>query len=235
MTDQLLEAVREFFKQRGYVEAPRPRGATQAASFFEGGGVRAAVFTVGEDALRGRGEALRSILAASTFREGVDYVYVAVPKVLATVIDSSVLSEQGLGLLVVDGRVVEALPARRRAPQPGLAELERRVAELEAQLSKLAKLKVEGLSQAELSRLDLIEARLAELRAKLDSAVKRLEASIASLAERLTRLEEVRERVEAVVEAAVEEAGRAMEAEGLPSYFKDNPWLSILASRGKER
>ncbi len=115
-----------------------------------------------------------------------------------------------------------------------MAELERRVAELEAQLSKLAKFKVEDLGQAGLSWLDLIEARLAELRAKLDSAVKRLEASIASLAERLARLEGAKRSVEAEVEVAVEETGRAVEVEGLPSYFKDNPWLSILASRGRE-
>lgn len=226
MTEEHLDLLRIFFKQKGFVETASP---SKDELFFEKGELRTAVLVVSSEELRKKGEALKKLLKASSLSD-VDYVYIATSRLMATTIDTSALSQHGLGLLVVDGRVIEALPAKKRARQVGLGELVERIAMLEAKVAELAS--GAQIAMATPSGLEEVRAQLAELRARLDSSTKRLEASINSLAKRVAKLEEGQARRAVEVEVAVEEPQK-VEVEGLPSYFKDNPWIAILSSRGR--
>ncbi|PCN50399.1 hypothetical protein B6U99_04600 [Candidatus Geothermarchaeota archaeon ex4572_27] len=234
MTDRLSEAVKRYFLGRGLVEDGSPSGGANLS--FRGPMGRVAVYVIDDQALRDRGEALRRVVRAAS-SQGYDLVYVAASKLVATVLDASALAEQGIGLLVVDGEVHEASPARRRPRAEGVEGLASRVRELEGRVEALER---SPRAEAIAVRVERLEREVAELRANLEAGLRRLVSSLTSILDKIASLEGVLSelrahtaRAEATPIATPTMAAEATPSE-LPSYFKDNPWLRILSARGRE-
>jgi len=127
-------------------------------------------------------------------------VYLALPKVCATILDAAILREKGLGLMVYDARgVEEVLPARlfdHISPEPkNTLELE----QLRGRISTLEQI-VEALN-SELSKI------------------------------RLTRPVQLNTKSTQISDADTTEPQKP---DVLPSFLQDNPWVDILARRGRE-
>jgi len=127
-------------------------------------------------------------------------VYLALPKVCATILDAAILREKGLGLMVYDSRgVEEVLPARlfdHMPPEPkNTLELE----QLRGRISTLEQI-VEALN-SELSKI------------------------------RLTRPVQLNTKSTQISDADTTEPQKP---DVLPSFLQDNPWVDILARRGRE-
>ncbi len=238
MTRAIAEAVRRYFQLKGYVEEPPPPQGPSLS--FKGPSGRVAVYLIDEEALKARGEALRRLLRASS-TDGYDLAYVAVSKPIATVVDASILHEVGVGMLIVDGQVLEATPAKRRMTLNlrGLEELRRQLSALEEKVRRLEtghETLAKPVDEELAFRVNRLEGEVAELRANLEDGLRRLLSSLTSILDKIASLEsmlsEMRREHKPMVEATpLREEAPPSE---LPSFFKDNPWLRILSTRGRE-
>jgi len=193
------------------------------------------IMMLGERALSDRGYFMGVVMRASSLRKECNFLYLAVPKVVAPFVDIDVLKEHAIGLLVVeDGEVWEALTSPYRPVEemaPGgmplefptdlldrLSKLEKRISRLEQEISALRPL------LREVSSLRALGRQVRELSSRVEALSRRL-ASLPLETRRHAPPEEAR-----VAPASPQQAG----VEGLPSFFKDNPWLEILSKRGEE-
>lgn len=239
MTRPFLDALRRYFSSRGYVEVSMPlQGGLGLA--FEKGDERVAVFIIDEEAVKLRGELIKRLMKASK-GENFDLVYVAAPKLIATVLDASVFVELGVGLLVVGENVVEAAPAKKRS-QPIIGEdLRRRLMRLEERIDALEaeEARSEGVESLT-ERITRLELEVEALKDNISKSLRRLDATLSGILAKVNALEEVLVSLKRVKMPAVSvkepglEPGVTVADEGLPSFFKDNPWLKILSSKGRE-
>jgi len=225
---EIIEKVREYFLSRGFQEASidelNLKVRPDLAFTRNGDLVFVEVLEIG--ALSDRSLFMKALMNTSALRDYCNLLYIAAPKLLAVIIDSSTLSEYGVGLLTVGDKVLEAQPATYRpikSVKPQQVSIE--IPEIE-----------------ELKKIPLIEERIRELErviVELRSTISNLQGKIYSLSSRVESLEKLgiqvktkipKPEVKPEVTAPVE-----VSSEGLPSFLKDNPWVSILSKRGEER
>ena len=225
---EIIEKVREYFLSRGFQEASidelNLKVRPDLAFTRNGDLVFVEVLEIG--ALSDRSLFMKALMNTSALRDYCNLLYIAAPKLLAVIIDSSTLSEYGVGLLTVGDKVLEAQPATYRpikSVKPQQVSIE--IPEIE-----------------ELKKIPLIEERIRELErviVELRSTISNLQGKIYSLSSRVESLEKLgiqvktkipKPEVKPEVTASVE-----VSSEGLPSFLKDNPWVSILSKRGEER
>ena len=248
----LERAVEEWFSSRGFrpVEPEKlvflPERPDMAFSGDEG---TAFVIIARERAVADRGYFMEAVMRASALRPFANYLYLAVPKLLAPFVDTEVLREHGMGLLVVDEEGArEAMassfrPAGAPVAQQGASALPSEFsALLNDLLARLSALEQRvGRLEGELARVRPSLARLREV-GELREQVRALSARLDALSHRVSTLSLARpgQPVPATPAAgsrAGAQAGIAQAppgAEELPSFFKDNPWLEVLARRGRE-
>ncbi|HDI01476.1 MAG TPA: hypothetical protein ENF78_03520 [Candidatus Bathyarchaeota archaeon] len=239
-----LYLVKSWFKSRGFepievdelgLEGDRPDMA------FRGPQGLAFVLSVGEKAVGNRSYFTELVMKAVALREKCNFLYLAAPRLVATVLDTEVLRKHAIGLLVIgDERVIEALaspykPVEKTRLVSGtsvdadlinellsrLELLEQRIGALEAEITSLRPLAVE------LSSLKGLSEQVNKLSARIDMISRRLDALSARVATPAppTRLTPTPSQPQGPARP---------ELEGLPSFFKDNPWLEILARRGQD-
>jgi hypothetical protein len=201
---KLQDRIREYFLSQGYLEDPMDDGGLPS---YSNGEHRAAVKILSLEDLEDRNILLQSLLEAASKPGSHDKAYVAMPKLLASAIDGRILEDVGLGLLIYDERSVEeAIPARINPRRIQAAP--------------------PPVDPSVTREIQFLKAEISVLR----ETVEKLKREISLLREGVKpRLEEkVREaRIEANVPSP-------SQSSGLPSFFQDNPWLSVLSQRGRE-
>ena len=239
------EAIKAWFSSRGF----RPSELSEWAGpgrgpdmVFEGDGGLAFVILLSGRAMGDRGAFMDAVMRASSLRPACNFLYLAVPRLAAPFVDTEVLKEHDIGLLVVDDdEVREALPSPFRPVARGRAEQAPAGPEIDELLKRLTTLE---------NRLAALERELMGVRPLLNemSSVKGLREQVKALSSRLNALSR---RVDLLASSLAQRpAGPAVakpvpspaptpamgpgELEGLPSFFKDNPWLEILARRGQD-
>ncbi len=242
----LRKAVEEWSASRGLrplsqEELGLPDGSPDMA--FSGPKGITFVLLLGEKALGDRRYFMEVVMRASSLRDKCNFLYLAAPKLVAPFVDTEVLKKHGIGLLVVgDEGVVEALASpyrpisagrQEKAPQVSLEALNEVLSRLSALEERLSALEREVLSVrpalSELSALRGLGEQVRALSARLDALTRRVDALSASLA-RPTALT----APTAPSPPTTPPSAGQPELEGLPSFFKDNPWLEILARRGQD-
>ena len=235
----LREALEKWFSSRGFRLLSRdelPELGEEPDMAFEGPGGLAFVVLLDGRALGDRGSFMDAVMRASALRGECEFLYVAVPKAAAPFVDTEVLKKRSTGLLVVgEEGVLEALPSPRRPVRRGgpstggdvlAEELLNRIAALENRLSAL-----ESELMAVRPLLNEVGS-VRELRENLRSLSSRLEA-LSRRVDMLSSSMLVRPQAPSAP-ARPQVAPSPPEPEGLPSFFKDNPWLDILARRGRD-
>jgi len=248
----LERAVEEWFLSRGFgpIEPEKllslPERPDMAFSGDEG---TAFVIITRERAVADRRCFMEAVMRASALRPFANYLYLAVPKLLAPFMDTEVLREHGIGLLVVDEEGArEAMASSFRpvgtpvAQQGALALPSELSALLNDLLTRLSALEQRvGRLEEELARVRPSLARLREV-GELREQVRTLSARLDALSHRVSALSLARPSQPMLAAPAANspvgaQAGAAQApsgAEELPSFFKDNPWLEVLARRGRE-
>ena len=155
---------------------------------------------------------IKTIMEISTLINYCDKLYLVIPKFLATIIDSDILKEKGIGLITYNGKITEVLPAVSRKVREILVKKEN-IETMFQEISDLKRLVVELIEEIrELKeRITTVERKISELRVVTVTEVG---------------VKEVKETVTYSETQTMPE---------LPSFFQDNPWLEILSKRGKER
>jgi len=209
MSLPLEERFRRYFVAKGLTPSEGGdlgRGFPVLAFRDEGRLVLVAIMPGGS--LGSRTSILSAAMGALELKRSAHAVYVALPKLYASMIDGEIFEERGLGLITFDERRLdEVVPARASEPEAARAPAGR----------------PEGIEELE------------GLRAK----VSELEALVRALDRELKALREVPVAPQAAQDLAAQPlsnrpAPPAPPTGELPSYFRDNPWLEILAKRGRE-
>ena len=205
-----LERVREYFFRQGLSEIEpselRHLEFKPSLAFTDGKNrIFVNVFPVGS--LTSRNALIKFMMETAALREQCNKIYVVIPKLMATVIDSELLRDMGIGLIVYSGREIkEVVKARELKPK---VPVDIDVLEEIKQIS--GKLKM------------------------LEDMISRLEFQVEKIAEEVSKIKVVRVAAAAEEKVVAEDAeAPKVEAEGLPSYMRDNPWLEILRQRGSE-
>ncbi len=202
MIEQLIrEKIKNFFKEYSCIEE------SENHLIFKVGDSILSIEVLSGKEILDRNAILNSALKALAKFEYSNKVYLALPKVYASIIDGEILQNHGLGLLTYDEKEVkEVVPAKfikKQSPLPLKENYEKKIEELKIELKKLK-----------------------ENYMLLKSTVNTLKNEVEKLKGGLIKEEKIHEvKPKPKLETPTE---------GLPSFFKDNPWLEVLAKRGKE-
>ncbi|MBS7656122.1 hypothetical protein KEJ50_06465 [Candidatus Bathyarchaeota archaeon] len=153
---------------------------------------------------------LNSALKAIEKFEYSNKVYLALPKVYASIIDGEILQNHGLGLLTYDEKEVkEVIPAKFIEKQLNIKEdHSKKIEELQVELKKIKEnyMLLKGIVDSLKNEVTKLKTGL--LKTPLIKEEKPIEV-----------------KAQPKIEASTNQ---------LPSFFKDNPWLEVLAKRGRE-
>lgn len=215
MSAPLEERIKRYFMAKGFTPSDEESGdkGFRILSFRDGEQlVRVAIMPF--NPIGSRTSILSATMNAMELKRSAHMVYLALPKLYASMIDGEIFEEKGLGLITFDERRLdEAIPAKESEPE----------------LTKIPAARP--------------EADWEELRG-LRTKVLELEALVRSLDRELRALREAPRVSQPAQDLALEEPlpsrpappapPSPLQSGELPSYFKDNPWLEILAKRGRE-
>jgi len=174
---------------------------------FTGNNKVSAVRVLVEDELSSRNSVLEAVLSTASLINRVNHVYLALPKFVSATIESDIIEEHGIGLIVFGETTVEEVVVPRyfqtASEHPPMA-----VANEESH-------------QALLEEMATLRSRLKYLEEVMES----LRTEVASL--RSSRLTAPQVR-------ASPSLSMAPVFEGAPSFIKDNPWVDVLSRRGRD-
>ena len=119
MTEDLIDKLVFHFTSKGFMECSvdsiDPSSRPEIA--FKKGESRVFIYIIDIDSLSGKGAIMKKIARAIT-NEHSNLTYLAIPSEIESSIDSGVLNDYGVGLLVVDDEVREVIPAKNRVVKP---------------------------------------------------------------------------------------------------------------------
>jgi hypothetical protein len=200
----IREEIKSFFK-----EYPCIKEEESNLTFKNGSLIFSIEILSGEEILD-KNAILNSALKAIKKFEYSNKVYLALPKVYASIIDGEILQSHGLGLLTYDEKEVkEVIPAKL--------------------IEKHSIIKEEYAKKIEELRVEL--KKLKENYITLKGVVDSLKIEVTKLKTGLIKPPLIKE--EKAIEVKAQPKIEASTSQ-LPSFFKDNPWLEVLAKRGKE-
>jgi len=232
-------ALEKWFSSHGFRQLEpeeRPELEEEPDMIFEGQDGLAFVILLDGKAIGDRRAFADAVMKASALRGECHFLYLAIPRAIAPFVDAELLKKRSMGLLIVDEEgVFEALASPRKPPRRrgstgnsgGVPEeLLNRIALLE-------------------NRISVLESELMAIRPFLDelSSIRELREDLKALS---SRLEALSRRIDTLSTSMLVRAPSIgppakptatlsqPEPEGLPSFFKDNPWLEILARRGRD-
>ncbi|MFH0848118.1 MAG: hypothetical protein V1857_01280 [archaeon] len=200
--EEIREKLVGFFKQRGY--RVRNQGNANSAdrasdlSFVKGQTVLVVKIAANSN-LQTRNAILEVTLAAMDLTSRANLVYLAFPKLQASLLDASMLQDRGLGMLIYDSRSIEEAVAPRQFDSP---------------------------SDKKQSSADIDWLR---------SRVEALEKTVENLSHELsaTRARPI-EPSQPRQPTPLQSTQDGKPGTALPSFLKGNPWVDILARRGRE-
>ncbi|MCS7384863.1 MAG: hypothetical protein NDF53_03940, partial [archaeon GB-1867-097] len=194
------------------------------------------------EVVKDRSRFLKKLMGTVAMSDICEEVYVAIPKILATSIDTAAFKEHGIGMLIIDKTVRKVLEAERRkiaakedlnrkfeTIETRLNHLEKAVANLETELIRLENLKHIQVNPPEDARINLLESEVQDLRRNMERIVEKL----AEIERKLLGTKKIKEEVK-IGRLPITEGKMKIPSGELPSYLQENPWLEILSSkRGK--
>ncbi len=206
------ERIRQYFAARGFTPSDGGSGdlGFPILSFRDGERL-VQVVVMPFSPVGNRTSILSAAMGALELKRSAHMVYLALPKLYASMIDGEIFEERGLGLITFDERRLdevirakESEPAKAQAARPGVDEEELR-----------------GL------RAKILE---------LEALVKSLDRELRSLRRAPIAIQPAQDvSMEPLPSRPAPPASPSpLQGGELPSYFKDNPWLEILAKRGRE-
>lgn len=206
MIEQLIrEKVKNFFLARGLTLIEEEESCVT----FKEGHLTLSVEILSGKKILDKNAILGAALRAMSKFENSNKVYLALPKVYASIIDGEIFHFHGIGLLTYNEREIEEV--------------------VPAKLVKRRLTVEQGIQNEEVEKLRNEIRKLKENYLTLKEAVELLRIEVAKLKEGLTKVP-LRER-----SVEVKVPPQKIKVSGnLPSFFKDNPWLEVLARRGRE-
>lgn len=168
------------------------------------------VMILDNEAFLRRGKIIESIMNLASLRHSVNQLYLAAPRLFGTTAEAETFRSQGIGLLLYDNRRIEEAvePQTFHSPQS-----ESTTNQSETLLNEIATLKSMYLDMAR---------DLSKLREELKGYEHRPN-SFSTVPERMPS-------PSLLPHEPTYEGARG----ALPSFFSNNPWLEVLAKRGRE-
>ena len=107
------ERLKSYLMSRGMqpLSIDESSGIRLNLSFHEGNGYKVFVKMPSREELQDRNAILSLILNSTTFRKTANKVYLALPKIYATIIDGAIIQGQGLGLIIYDEKTIDEVIA----------------------------------------------------------------------------------------------------------------------------
>ena len=204
-----IERVKGYFITKGMQDAGTlsKNHSESNCLIFSGTGVLSAVRVLREEELSTRNSVLEAVLSSATLINRVNQVYLALPRLVSSTIESKIMEEYGIGLIVYDQKNVEEVVAPRyfqTASQHTIVASEN-----------------EDSHRVLVEEIDTLRGRLRSL----EEAVESLRSEV----EYLRSWKPQAPREETVTSSSV-----SPRFEGAPSFLRDNPWIEVLSRRGRE-
>lgn len=205
----ITQRLRSHFLGKGMQESGASENscAENDLLIFSGFNTISAIKVLREDELSSRNSILEAVLSTASLMNRFNQVYLALPKFVSSTIESNVIEEHGIGLVVYDDSiVVEAVAPRylqimNQPPQMPRAN--------------------EEPNQVLIQEIGALKSRLSLL-----------EETIESLRSEITHLKSWRPII--THETGASSPPMTQVLENTPSFIRDNPWVDILSRRGRE-
>lgn len=209
----LYEKIKDYFLSKGWKELEKEFKYKKSSDFIFKDKLDSIIFVriLSKDELIDRNSLLENILELSSLKEEVNKIYIAMPKIYISIIDSAPFEEYGIGIISYDEKkVMEISPAKFFKTEFKIKE---------EKMEKLISLETLKFKE----ELDNIKKRLnnlEEIIQSLNNEIKILKSQSKPIIEtRISKKEEI------IITPP---------SENIPSFLKDNPWIEILAKRGRE-
>ncbi len=150
---------------------------------------------------------LAKIMKACELSTKCNIAYLAMPRTIAPNYDARILQNHGIGLIVFDDRTIDETLQARRNETPAPQSIAPQIDDKQS------------------------DEELRELRSQLNE----LRGQMTSLREEIARLQDVRHHQKPTEPLIISHSAiRPTPAEELPEFFTNNPWIDMLARRGRE-
>jgi len=119
MTDSTEEKLKSYLVSKGMQPLPI-NGSFEGRpnlSFQDGNGSRIFVKIASRDELEDRNAILSLVLRSVSFRQTANKVYLALPKIYASIVDGAIIQGEGLGLITYDEKTIEEVIAPKYEDQ----------------------------------------------------------------------------------------------------------------------
>jgi ATP:corrinoid adenosyltransferase len=209
----LYEKIKDYFLSKGWKELKKEFKYKKELDFIFKDELDSIIFVriLSKDELIDRNSLLENILELFSLKEEVNKIYIAMPKVYVSIIDSSPFEEYGIGIISYDEKkVMEISPAKFFKTKSKIEE---------EKMEKLISFETLKLKE----ELDNIKKRLINL----EEMVQSLNNEIKILKSQSKPIIETKISKEEIIITPPS-------SENIPSFLKDNPWIEILAKRGRE-
>ncbi len=198
MEEKTKKKLDQLLQQKGYLPKTNSDDLDNKELWFTDGHNTLVVRVLEDSDTRNRNAILDAALSALILASKANLVYLALPKLHASLLDASILQNRGLGLITHDTRSIEEAVVAKRINQ---------------NMTRL-----ESSTDIELMRSRIIA----------------LERTVENLASEVSVIRGKRIESERPKRPTPSQTPDRRNEDSLPSFFKDNPWLDILANRARE-
>ncbi len=205
----MIEIIKNYFLSKGWKEVKKGFVEFKEESdliFEDNLGSIVFIRILSKDELIDRNSLLKNILKISSLREEINKIYIAMPKVYVSIIDSAPFEEYGIGIISYDEkRVMEISPAKFF--KKDILKSEEKIESFEIKEIK--------------EEFEILKKRLFNLEETIQSLINEIKI--------------LKNQSKPIIETKISK-GEIISppSANIPSFLKDNPWIEILAKRGKE-
>lgn len=205
----MIEIIKNHFLLKGWKEIKKEFIEFKENSdliFEDNLGSIVFIRVLSKDELIDRDSLLKNILKIFSLREKVNKIYIAMPKIYVSIIDSAPFEEYGIGIISYDEkRIMEISPAKF---------FKRDILKSE---EKIESFEIEGIKE----EFEILKKRLFNLEEIIQSLINEIKI--------------LKNQSKPVIETKIsKEEIISPLSTNIPSFLKDNPWIEILAKRGRE-
>ena len=217
------EIISSYYESEGFYEVEWSEEALTpglGVMILSDGRHEIAVNILGEEDVRSRGDLQEALIESEKMLDRYPGVVLAVPRRLSPAIDETVLIKYGIGLVIYDNMgAMEVISPHIRERKPGKMKTEHN--------------KMHNIEGEEIVRLRSELSRILRILEEMEARMDRLEKEQRLMAQKLRNIKNVEESAPKIVEEKPKITESSSGSGDLPSYLKDNPWVSILSKRDR--
>ena len=245
MNEEIIKRLKLHFIAKGYFEMPVDTidESLKPDLSFKNGEETTFVNVINLDTIQDRTKFFKKLMSLVAMREICNEVYVALPKILATQIDTAPFKDRGIGILTINDTIIEVLKARKTKRREEIEEkimekiekleikikqIEDAVINIEEEVNKLSMTRAIQKTEPEDARLNYMEEELTKIKRKLEELTDKTKKTKKE-ERKIKKKDNIKDNRHALEK---EPNKSSME---YPSFFKDNPWIKIISSRRKEK